>query len=1213
MTIYNRVADSYIDKSKKLEDLFPRPKPPKLATTFTDYLNKKEVPLVSERGTAPQLPPKPPVGKTRPTTVEEQARQAAIKAGKTHYWSESEKAWKLVEVPKEVPLSRLPFQKQISAVGELPPFKQIGQASEIAHQFLAPGGGELPRTPLQAVKMVGEAAFMSLPGAALPIKALGIGGKVLKVAEITDIVTNPFAWKGGISALAGKAKNLPSAIWNNELTVTAKVEIVQRLGLPEQLGSKSFKDLPAETRKVISGELLKPITPKVPVTPEVTVPKVTQVQGVPEVGLQPAVVTPPAKIPPLPPTTQPGVSPVQPAPTAGILGDLQDTDELVTVMTQPDAYRKIANLPGVRNVMSYLNPAGVANTAAEKAVVARAALREEGVNKTTGAFANLEAIGRRDNVWGKLDDAQRLTMGKLAGKPLDEVLTYRTKYVADMTPRQIEWAQTFHELETAKFDLLERNGIRIDRLSFEEGGEYVGRRVAGRIDPQTGELAESAFIRAPGPGRPGALMGVEKTRYFKDINEALEQGFRYLPPDEALYLNLKGAYNKIADKQVTDWILDRVAYRTAAAPQALIDAASSAKNRLNKSQAMLAALNRALRGERGIPEQIVNSIAIEYPAKAKTLKALIADIRLGQPTGDAVKLFESEVKQLISKNKVEYWQAVDTRARAREVALQTHFGEARVSAPAFAGKILTGTEARETAETLNRAFTSTYGDIDKIIGGVNKLNSIGRYFMLAGDASPLMIQLIAFPFRFPKIFAESAVGFTKALFSPESQARYLARNNAIIQKSRNLILSKGGQTEFTEAFRSGGIMQSKLAKVPKVVLEPFQRGFEGAIDMAGIELRKSFDYMATTPERTAAIEQFINEIRGVTSSARLGVTPSIRAAETVALLAPRYMRAILALVSDIARGGIRGDQARKALIAFAGGMTALTTGITLARGEGWEGVKNHLDITKPTQFLTWDVAGQNVGPGSKFRSILILLGKMINDPIRMVDHASNFMRSNSSIAVSTGYDILTGRDYIGEPTRPGKGVSVGEGMLALTKTVIADNLVPIWLQSIALQGGDIEQRLTRGVVEFFGGRSYPASAGTIYAEKWREDFKDYNAIPTDDIEFAKAKKENPKLLSRERYRQKYPDIEAKLFVTGQISTIHGTTRTANALYLGSINKTIRLIADNNIDPRTISGIETNLIKRGKYLKAGIKDIGVKTATDKLIDKLISLNLISNLP
>ena len=68
-------------------------------------------------------------------------------------------------------------------------------------------------------------------------------------------------------------------------------------------------------------------------------------------------------------------------------------------------------------------------------------------------------------------------------------------------------------------------------------------------------------------------------------------------------------------------------------------------------------------------------------------------------------------------------------------------------------------------------------------------------------------------------------------------------------------------------------------------------------------------------------------------------------------------------------------------------------------------------------------------------------------------------------------DLITGKDFIGDPTR--------DGLPSLTRTVLAENLLPIWVQSVALEGGDFAGRVTRGIGEFGGMRAYPQSA---YAE-----------------------------------------------------------------------------------------------------------------------------------
>ena len=92
---------------------------------------------VSGRVTAPPTPMP-----TEPIQIDEIQRETARRAGETHYWSEAEKAWRLVEKPKEVPLSRIPFAEQIEPLGEVTPFKEIGEVmtspeAEVTKQVLS--------------------------------------------------------------------------------------------------------------------------------------------------------------------------------------------------------------------------------------------------------------------------------------------------------------------------------------------------------------------------------------------------------------------------------------------------------------------------------------------------------------------------------------------------------------------------------------------------------------------------------------------------------------------------------------------------------------------------------------------------------------------------------------------------------------------------------------------------------------------------------------------------------------------------------------------------------------------------------------------------------------------------------------------------------------------------------------------------------------------
>ncbi len=85
-----------------------------------EFFRAREPFPVSGRVTAPT-----PFQLGEPIPLDEVEKELARKKGETHYWSKSERAWKSVEKPKEVILSRMPFSEQLEPLGEVTPFKEI--------------------------------------------------------------------------------------------------------------------------------------------------------------------------------------------------------------------------------------------------------------------------------------------------------------------------------------------------------------------------------------------------------------------------------------------------------------------------------------------------------------------------------------------------------------------------------------------------------------------------------------------------------------------------------------------------------------------------------------------------------------------------------------------------------------------------------------------------------------------------------------------------------------------------------------------------------------------------------------------------------------------------------------------------------------------------------------------------------------------------------
>jgi hypothetical protein len=337
----------------------------------------------------------------------------------------------------------------------------------------------------------------------------------------------------------------------------------------------------------------------------------------------------------------------------------------------------------------------------------------------------------------------------------------------------------------------------------------------------------------------------------------------------------------------------------------------------------------------------------------------------------------------------------------------------------------------------------------------------------------------------------------------------------------------------------GGWLTTKPLKGISKFFKPFATGFEGALDIAGIELAKSLDAPNLTPLEIAGIAEFINNFRGLTSSARLGVSPRVRQMETAALLAPRYNRSIAALLFSMTRRGVRGDQARIHMLRGIGAVAALGWALSAVRGESLDEMVEHYNPNS-NKFFTWEFAGQNLGPGTKIRSVAKLGGDILEDPgsLGVVEEGNilraiqknpglRFLRGNlAPISGRTPLDLLVGQDFIGDPTR--------DGALSFTKTV-GENFMPIYLASILFEGGTMPERLVRGGVEVIGGRAYPQNMQWELASEWRSDLEPYFDIATTEEE--RIEKGQPRRLTRLAYRKANAEIDAKLFILGRVTTL----------------------------------------------------------------------------
>ena len=858
--------------------------------------------------------------------------------------------------------------------------------------------------------------------------------------------------------------------------------------------------------------------------------------------------------PPIPPETLIEAVPPFKEPGKDIeFAPLQDAQTVVDYSTKPDVSRWIASLPGLKQIMSKLNPSAIAGTPWEKAIIAREVMRQEGTAKTLGLTSYRDAVGGEKKLFGRDQDGF-MTKGELKGVTLGDIIQSPSKIKGKLSPKQEEWIARSNELTRAYRKFAADNGIKINELLFEEGGEYAGRKVYAKF-ASDGELLESAQVGA-GPSRMGGKLTPQKGRVFATEEEAIRNGYRYLAYSEAQSLNIRALYNRVADQNMSVYLLTHVPWRTTGAPEELVLAAEASRTRLHHSQQLLAAINRAVRGER-VPAVTLNSIALSYPEEALELKLAITEIQANRPTADSIQALERSAKLSIKADKADNYAAINARARAREQAMAPGFSEVALRHPIFAGKVFTGPEVKKLETAMREAFEP---NVNKMLTDVNRVNAVVRFWKLAGDISPLGIQLIFLAGSNPVIYVGAAAAIPKMLFDPTWISKLLTENKDLIDRHPGMLLSSSGN-EFTEAMAKGGMLSTdlqvwpkqegvakKVAKLPfriigktgATVLQPWQRVFEGLVDYAGLKMAESLEHLAKTPSDMAEVDQYINEFRGLTSSAKLGVGPNWRAAETATILAPRYNRAIAALLYDAfkgaASGGQSGIRSRLAIQGLTKGIlaiSAMTVALSMALGEDEEDIKEHFDPNS-SRFFTWSIGGTNIGPGTKIRSIVKLIAQSIDNPaalmqLSMDNPALRFLRGNMAPVPGGALSLLTGKDYIGDPVR--------SDAATFAREMIAKNFLPIWVENVLYEGGSISQRLLRGAGEFFGGRTYPETeSDQVTRLRERYSAKDYGKKYEDlNNEERNTLRRNHDDLSeieaaaRKQYAEKGSDVERFYF------------------------------------------------------------------------------------
>jgi len=199
-----------------------------------------------------------------------------------------------------------------------------------------------------------------------------------------------------------------------------------------------------------------------------------------------------------------------------------------------------------------------------------------------------------------------------------------------------------------------------------------------------------------------------------------------------------------------------------------------------------------------------------------------------------------------------------------------------------------------------------------------------------------------------------------------------------------------------------------------------------------------------------------------------------------------------------------------------------------------------------------------------------------------------FLKSKRGAAIGLATELATGRNFWGQ-----KFNSPNDYLLR-----IAESIVPISGQSLLEKPELGMPRRPINVAarvggEFMGLRAFPYALKSQWIDK-DEKFKNYFDIPSSALELEILRKKNPNKIIKTRtaYRKSDPEVDAKLFIVGEVTSL----QSSQAVIIAK-----KLIQDNEIDPMQISGIEDRMKAHEDRKKAGVPSLKAN-----VVDRLITL-------
>ena len=333
----------------------------------------------------------------------------------------------------------------------------------------------------------------------------------------------------------------------------------------------------------------------------------------------------------------------------------------------------------------------------------------------------------------------------------------------------------------------------------------------------------------------------------------------------------------------------------------------------------------------------------------------------------------------------------------------------------------------DVAQNVNRMIEKEITS-SEILRQLAKANAVARMGQTAIDTGYTLIQGLLLLSNNPAAWGKAFYTSMRTLIDPRYASRWAAGRQNTLLEMANRGAAPFMSSEFTEAARAGGI----LGRTPAVgrLFKRFGAAFEIYLDTSRTLLYESLAYKATTPIQKTALVNFVDNMVGIASSQRLGVSAVRRQWETNLLYAPRYFRAFVGLTADAFQGGMRGKLAREALIKFNIAIPTFMSAVALSLGQEERIIPTKEKPIPPMfdprtgEFMTVEIAGTHMGLGGVWVAAWRLMGALVRtaqdspeDFISIDPHENPGLRywyGRSSPVAGAAIDIVTGSNYLGE-------------------------------------------------------------------------------------------------------------------------------------------------------------------------------------------------------